>query len=69
MALRRLLWLWTPRPHQHACRSMRTTTMQLAHPIHEVEHNRTITSKRTFPRRAVLEASSTADPIGLRWCW
>ncbi|EKF98345.1 hypothetical protein TCSYLVIO_010757, partial [Trypanosoma cruzi] len=40
MVLKRLLWVWTPHPHQYAYRSMRTTTMRLAHLIHEVEHNR-----------------------------
>ncbi|EKF29989.1 hypothetical protein MOQ_006203 [Trypanosoma cruzi marinkellei] len=40
MVLKRLLWVWTPHPHQYAYRSVRTTTMQRAHLIHEVEHNR-----------------------------
>ncbi|EKF26291.1 hypothetical protein MOQ_010025, partial [Trypanosoma cruzi marinkellei] len=40
MVLKRLLWVWTPHPQQYAYRSVRTTTMQLAHPIHEVGHNR-----------------------------
>ncbi|EKF26215.1 hypothetical protein MOQ_010102, partial [Trypanosoma cruzi marinkellei] len=39
MVLKRLLWVWTPHTHQHAYRIMRTTTMQLAHPMHKVEHN------------------------------
>ncbi|RNC39660.1 L1Tc protein, partial [Trypanosoma cruzi] len=52
MALRRLLWLWTPRPHQHACRSMRTTTMQLEHLIHEVEHNRTDYFQANPPKKS-----------------
>ncbi|PWU89740.1 hypothetical protein C4B63_56g167 [Trypanosoma cruzi] len=32
MVLKRLLWVWTPHPHQYAYRSMRTTTMQLGTP-------------------------------------
>ncbi|PWV20757.1 putative Reverse transcriptase (RNA-dependent DNA polymerase)/RNase H [Trypanosoma cruzi] len=40
MVLKRLLWVWTPHTHQYAYRSMRTTTMQLAHLTHKVEHNR-----------------------------
>ncbi|PWV03957.1 putative Endonuclease-reverse transcriptase/Reverse transcriptase (RNA-dependent DNA polymerase) [Trypanosoma cruzi] len=52
MALRRLLWLWTPRPHQYACRSMRTTTMQLAHLINEFEHNRNDYLQVNLPRKS-----------------
>ncbi|PWV19780.1 putative Reverse transcriptase (RNA-dependent DNA polymerase)/RNase H [Trypanosoma cruzi] len=52
MALRRLLWLWTPHPHQYAYRSMRTTTMQLAHLIHEVEHNRNDYFQVNLPRKS-----------------
>ncbi|ORC88945.1 L1Tco protein [Trypanosoma theileri] len=40
MVLRRLLWVWTPHPHQYAYRSMHTTAMQLAHLVDTVEHNR-----------------------------
>ncbi|PWU85783.1 hypothetical protein C4B63_144g40 [Trypanosoma cruzi] len=52
MVLRRPLCLWTPRPHQYACRSMRTTTMQLAHLIHEVEHNRTDYFQVNLPKKS-----------------
>ncbi|EKF99522.1 hypothetical protein TCSYLVIO_009558, partial [Trypanosoma cruzi] len=40
MVLKRLLWVWTPHPTSMHYRSMRTTTMQLAHLIHEVVHNK-----------------------------
>ncbi|CCD17595.1 unnamed protein product, partial [Trypanosoma congolense IL3000] len=40
MVLRRLLWVWTPHAHQYAYRKMHMTTMQLAHLVDTVEHNR-----------------------------
>ncbi|RNC42525.1 L1Tc protein, partial [Trypanosoma cruzi] len=50
--LRRLLWVWTPHPHQYAYRSMRTTAMQLAHLIHEVEHNRNDYFQVNLPKKS-----------------
>ncbi|PWU84765.1 hypothetical protein C4B63_203g2 [Trypanosoma cruzi] len=52
MVLKRLLWVWTPHPHQYAYRSMRTTTMQLAHLIHEVEHNRNHYFQVSLPKKS-----------------
>ncbi|KAF5215038.1 putative Reverse transcriptase (RNA-dependent DNA polymerase)/RNase H [Trypanosoma cruzi] len=52
MVLKRLLWVWTPHPHQYAYRSMRTTTMQLAHLIHEVEHNRNHYFQVNLPKKS-----------------
>ncbi|KAF5220267.1 hypothetical protein ECC02_006703 [Trypanosoma cruzi] len=52
MVLKRLLWVWTPHPHQYAYRSMRTTTMQLAHLIHEVEHNRNDYFQVNLPKKS-----------------
>ncbi|PWV15828.1 hypothetical protein C3747_27g117 [Trypanosoma cruzi] len=52
MVLKRLLWVWTPHPHQYAYRSMRTTTMQLAHLTHEVEHNRNHYFQVSLPKKS-----------------
>ncbi|PWU96831.1 putative Reverse transcriptase (RNA-dependent DNA polymerase)/RNase H [Trypanosoma cruzi] len=52
MVLKRLLWVWTPHPHQYAYRSMRATTMQLAHLIHEVEHNRNHYFQVSLPKKS-----------------
>ncbi|PWV20621.1 putative Endonuclease-reverse transcriptase/Reverse transcriptase (RNA-dependent DNA polymerase) [Trypanosoma cruzi] len=52
MVLKRLLWVWTPHPHQYAYRSVRTTTMQLAHLIHEVEHNRNHYFQVSLPEKS-----------------
>ncbi|PWU86330.1 hypothetical protein C4B63_125g48 [Trypanosoma cruzi] len=52
MVLKRLLWVWRPHPHQYAYRSMRTTTMRLAHPIHEVEHNRNHYFQVNLPKKS-----------------
>ncbi|RNC34665.1 L1Tc protein, partial [Trypanosoma cruzi] len=52
MVLKRLLWVWTPHPHQYAYRSMRTTTMQLAHLTHEVEHNRNQYFQVSLPKKS-----------------
>ncbi|PWV12470.1 putative Endonuclease-reverse transcriptase/Reverse transcriptase (RNA-dependent DNA polymerase) [Trypanosoma cruzi] len=52
MVLKRLLWVWTPHPHQYAYRSMHTTTMQLAHLIHEVEHNRNHYFQVNLPKKS-----------------
>ncbi|KAF5222688.1 hypothetical protein ECC02_004265 [Trypanosoma cruzi] len=52
MVLKRLLWVWMPHPHQYAYRSMRTTTMQLAHLIHEVEHNRNHYFQVNLPKKS-----------------
>ncbi|PWV03591.1 putative Reverse transcriptase (RNA-dependent DNA polymerase)/RNase H [Trypanosoma cruzi] len=52
MVLKRLLWVWTPHPHQYAYRSMRTTTMRLAHLIHEVEHNRNHYFQVNLPKKS-----------------
>ncbi|PWV08607.1 putative reverse transcriptase (RNA-dependent DNA polymerase) [Trypanosoma cruzi] len=52
MVLKRLLWVWTPHTHQYAYRSMRTTTMQLAHLIHEVEHNRNHYFQVNLPKKS-----------------
>ncbi|PWV15300.1 putative Reverse transcriptase (RNA-dependent DNA polymerase)/RNase H [Trypanosoma cruzi] len=52
MVLKRLLWVWTPHPHQYAYRSVRTTTMQLAHLIHEVEHNRNHYFQVNLPKKS-----------------
>ncbi|PWU85059.1 putative Endonuclease-reverse transcriptase/Reverse transcriptase (RNA-dependent DNA polymerase) [Trypanosoma cruzi] len=52
MVLKRLLWVWMPHPHQYAYRSMRTTTMQLAHLIHEVEHNRNHYFQVSLPKKS-----------------
>ncbi|PWV03973.1 putative Reverse transcriptase (RNA-dependent DNA polymerase)/RNase H [Trypanosoma cruzi] len=64
MALRRLLWLWTPRPHQYACRSMHTTTMQLAHLIHEVEHNRNDYFQVNLPKKSGVGSQLHCRPYG-----
>ncbi|PWV21230.1 putative Endonuclease-reverse transcriptase/Reverse transcriptase (RNA-dependent DNA polymerase) [Trypanosoma cruzi] len=52
MVLKRLLWVWTPHPHQYAYRSVRTTTMRLAHLIHEVEHNRNHYFQVSLPKKS-----------------
>ncbi|PWV16258.1 putative Endonuclease-reverse transcriptase/Reverse transcriptase (RNA-dependent DNA polymerase) [Trypanosoma cruzi] len=52
MVLKRLLWVWTPHPHQYAYRSVRTTTMQLAHLRHEVEHNRNHYFQVNLPKKS-----------------
>ncbi|EKG07938.1 hypothetical protein TCSYLVIO_000927, partial [Trypanosoma cruzi] len=52
MVLKRLLWVWTPHTHQYAYRSMRTTTMRLAHLIHEVEHNRNHYFQVSLPKKS-----------------
>ncbi|PWV02252.1 putative Reverse transcriptase (RNA-dependent DNA polymerase)/RNase H [Trypanosoma cruzi] len=52
MVLKRLLWVWTPHPHQYAYRSVRTTTMRLAHLIHKVEHNRNHYFQVSLPKKS-----------------
>ncbi|PWV08227.1 putative Reverse transcriptase (RNA-dependent DNA polymerase)/RNase H [Trypanosoma cruzi] len=52
MVLKRLLWVWTPHPHQYAHRSVRNTTMRLAHLIHEVEHNRNHYFQVSLPKKS-----------------